>query len=64
MSVTPSFIVDSDDGKGLDVVFNGKTYHLPDGKSRVVNIRTVSGNNTLTFKGNGTVSIDYRGGCL
>lgn len=64
MSVTPSFVVKSDDGKGLDVIFNGITYHLPDGTSRVVNIRTVSGNNTLTFKGNGTVSIDYRGGCL
>lgn len=64
MSVIPTFDVDSDDGSGMDVVFNGKTYHLPDGKSRVVNIRTVSGNNTLTFKGNGTVSIDYRGGCL
>lgn len=64
MSVTPSFIVKSDNRKGMDVVFNGTTYHLKDGTSRVVNIRTVPGNNTLTFKGKGTVSIDYRGGCL
>lgn len=64
MTVTPSFIVKSDDGSGLDVTFNGSTYHLPDGTSRVVNIRTVSGENTLVFKGKGTVSIDYRGGCL
>lgn len=64
MSVTPSFIVKSDDGNGLDVTFNGTKYHLADGRSRVINIRTVSGNNTFTFTGNGTVSIDYRGGCL
>jgi hypothetical protein len=64
MSVTPSFIVKSDDGKGLKVKFNGTTYDLPDGTSRVVNIKTVEGENTLTFIGNGTVSIDYRGGCL
>lgn len=64
MAVTPSFIVSSDDGEGLDVIFNGVTYHLNDGSSRVLNIKTVSGENTLVFKGNGTVSIDYRGGCL
>lgn len=64
MSVTPSFIVASDDGSGLKVTFNGSTYNLPDGTSRVINIRTVEGENTLTFTGNGTVSIDYRGGRL
>lgn len=64
MEVTPSFIVKSDDGKGLDVEFKGTTYHLPDGTSRVINIRTVEGENTLKFTGNGTVSIEYRGGRL
>lgn len=64
MRVTPVFIVKSDDGKGLKVKFNGTTYDLPDGESRVINIQTVEGDNTLTFTGNGTVSIDYRGGCL
>lgn len=64
MAVTPSFIVKSDDGKGLKVSFNGTTYDLKDGTSRVINIRTVEGENTLTFTGKGTVSIDYRGGCL
>lgn len=64
MRVTPSFIVKSDDGNGLKVIFNGSTYDLPDGTSRVVNIQTVEGENTLKFTGNGTVSIDYRGGCL
>lgn len=64
MRVTPSFIVKSDDGTGMQVKFNGNTYSLPDGTSRVINIQTVEGENTLTFVGNGTVSIDYRGGCL
>lgn len=64
MMVTPSFTVTSNDGKGMKVKFNGTTYDLPDGTSRVVNIRTVSGENTLIFTGNGTVSIDYRGGSL
>lgn len=64
MSVVPTFIVNSDDGKGLKVKFNGVTYDLPDGSSRVINIRTIEGKNTLTFTGNGTVSIDYRGGRL
>lgn len=64
MRVTPVFIVKSDDGNGLKVKFNGATYDLPDGESRVINIQTVEGDNKLTFTGNGTVSIDYRGGCL
>lgn len=64
MTVTPIFIVNSDDGNGLKVKFNGVTYDIPDGTSRVVNIQTVEGDNTLEFIGNGTVSIDYRGGCL
>lgn len=64
MRVVPSFIVDSDDGKGLKVKFNGVTYNLPDGNSRVLNIQMVEGENKLVFTGNGTVSIDYRGGSL
>ena len=64
MAVTPSFIIKSDDGSGMSVKFNGTTYSLADGTSRVVNIRTVEGENTLTFTGNGTISVDYRGGCL
>lgn len=64
MSVIPSFIVKSDDGKGLKLEFDGTTYDLPDGTSRVVNIQTVAGRNILKFTGKGTVSVDYRGGCL
>lgn len=64
MTVTPSFIVKSSDRKGMKVTFKGTTYNLPDGTSRVINIQTVEGENTLKFTGKGTVSIDYRGGCL
>ena len=64
MRVTPSFIVKSDVGDGLKVAFNGTTYDIKDGTSRVINIQTVEGENVFTFTGRGTVSIDYRGGCL
>ena len=63
-SVVPSFAVFSDDGKGMKVEFNGNIYDLPDGISKIVNIVTKEGSNTLKFIGNGTVSIDYRGGRL
>lgn len=64
MRVTPSFIVKSNDGKGMKVKFNGVDYDLPEGTSRVVNISTKEGENIFKFTGNGTVSVDYRGGCL
>ena len=64
MKVTPSFIVTSDDGSGMNVSFNGYSYHLSDGTSRIINITTIEGENKLTFTGNGTVSIEYRGGRL
>lgn len=63
-TVVPSFIVQSDDGTGLKVKFNGTTYDLLDGTNRVLNIIIKDGTNTLYFTGNGTVSIDYRGGRL
>lgn len=63
-SVVPTFIVTSDDGSGLKVRFNSVTYDLPDGSNRVLNIVIRDGKNTLYFTGNGTVSIDYRGGRL
>src|SRR5699024_1202745 len=36
--IVPAFIVESDDGSGLKVKFNGSEYDLPDGTSRVLNI--------------------------
>lgn len=63
-AVIPSFIVKSDNGAGLVVQFNGSAYTLPDGTNRLLNIVIKDGLNTLNFFGNGTVSIDYRGGRL
>lgn len=48
----------------MQVTYNGKTYSLPDGKSKVFDIWLGEGANYLTFTGNGTVSVDYRGGSL
>lgn len=64
MSVTPSFMVKSSDKKGMKLSFNGTKYDLPDGESRIVNIRTREGDNKFTFTGNGKISVEYRGGCL
>lgn len=62
--IIPAFTVESDDGSGLKVEFNGSEYDLPDGTSRALNIVIKEGINTLNFTGNGMVSIDYRGGRL
>lgn len=64
MKVTPTFIVESDDGNGLKVSFEGNTFDLPDGTTRIINIRTGSGDNIFTFTGYGIVSVEYRGGRL
>ena len=54
----------SNDGSGMTVTFDGRTYNLSDGVNRVVNINIKQETQTLVFTGNGTVSIDYRGGRL
>ena len=64
MHSVPSFIVDSDNGTGMQVVFESETYNLQDGRNRVINIVIKEGANELTFVGQGTVSIDYHGGSL
>lgn len=63
--VVPTFTVKSDDGSGIDVKWKGTTYSLSDGTSKVANI-TFHGTTkeTLTITGNGTITIDYRGGRL
>lgn len=62
--VIPTFIVSSDDDKGMDIIFKSTTYHLPDGESSIINVETTEGDNIVTIKGNGVISIDYRGGSL
>lgn len=64
MEVVPTFTVHDTGGNGLDVTFNGVTYHLDDGDNRVPAIDLGEGDNELEFVGNGVVSVDYRGGRL
>lgn len=48
----------------MSVVHNGVTYSLPKGTTTVLGIRLTEGDNFVTFKGTGTVTIDYKGGSL
>ncbi|MGN1358654.1 MAG: mtfA protein [Bacilli bacterium] len=48
----------------MTVTFNGKSYTVPKGTSELLDIKLVQGENKLLFTGNGTISIDYRGGSL
>lgn len=60
MQVIPIFNVTGE----INVNFNGKSYNLPLGSSRILNIVIKQGNNELKFTGKGKVSVDYRGGRL
>lgn len=48
----------------MTVIFKGHTYNLVAGNNKIYDIEIVEGDNTLTFAGTGTISIDYRGGIL
>ena len=56
----PTFIASAD----MTVEFEGEVHSLKAGSQKVYGILLSEGNNVLTFKGNGTVSIDYIGGSL
>ncbi len=56
----PTFIC----SQPLTLTFKGVTYDLPVGTSKVLDVVIREGDNELVFKGNGTVSVDYRGGSL
>lgn len=58
--VSPTFIC----SEAMSVTFNGVKYELRKGRNVVYGIRLQEGDNELTFEGNGTVQIDYRGGSL
>lgn len=58
--VVPVFTTTGD----ISVEFNGNTYELPTGVSQIMNIVIKEGKNTLTFKGYGSVDVEYRGGRL
>lgn len=56
----PTFIASAE----MNVTFEGETYLLKAGEQKVYDIFFAEGENTLTFTGNGTISIDYIGGSL
>lgn len=58
--VSPTFTCST----AMTVIFDGVTYNLPKGKTQVLGIRLQYGTNYVTFKGNGTVKIEYQGGAL
>lgn len=62
--VVPNIIVESEDGKGMSVKFDGVTYNLVDGSNRILTLIIKEGINLLVFTGNGKISIDYSGGML
>lgn len=58
--VSPTFTCSA----AMTVTFEGVTYDLPVGTTTILDIRLQEGENNVTFKGNGTVQIDYKGGSL
>ena len=60
--IVPIITVTTTDSSGMDVVVNGTTYHLTDGENVKPELLVQSGEHTFTFKGNGTVTINYREG--
>lgn len=46
----------------MTLTFNKKTYAIKAGKQKMYGIRLPKGESTMTFTGNGTVTISYRGG--
>lgn len=59
MPVTPVFICSTD----MTVNFNGVSYPLKSGDNKIYDI-IIDTDITLTFKGTGTLTVDYRGGML
>lgn len=58
--VVPVFICDAE----MELSYEGETYNLPIGRSKILDIQIGEGEHYLTFKGNGKVSVDYRGARL
>lgn len=48
----------------MTVSFGGKQYSIQPGEQKVYEISIIEGDNYLVFTGDGTISIDYRGGIL
>lgn len=64
MPVVPVITIQSENGNGMDLVYNGDTYHLLEGNNRIVTMTLTAGEHRLTFNGTGVVSISFREGSL
>lgn len=60
MKVSPVMTVSNN----MVVEFNNETYELDKGENEILDIEFIEGTNKIKIIGNGTVSIDYRGGSL
>jgi hypothetical protein len=58
--VSPTFTCSA----AMKATFKDVVYNLPEGKSKVYDIRLQEGDNYITFSGKGTVQINYKGGSL
>ena len=60
MRVIPTITVSND----MTIEFENETYELVEGINRLLDIELKEGDNLVKITGNGTVTIDYRRGCL
>lgn len=60
MRVIPTITVSND----MTIEFENETFELVEGINRLLDIELKEGDNLVKITGNGTVTIDYRRGCL
>lgn len=60
MSTVPKIIASA----AMTVEYEGETYQLEAGENYLPEVEITEGEHTMTFTGNGTVSVSYRGGSL
>lgn len=62
LDVVPVFTVTT--SEALTLIYGGKSYYLPVGNTRLPEVQVGGATKILTFTGNGTLSIDFRGRSL
>lgn len=60
MATVPEIIVSA----AMNVEYEGEIYELSEGVNYIPDIEIKEGEHTMTFTGNGTVTVSYRGGSL
>ena len=64
MPIVPIITVNSENGDGIDLIYEGNRYHLSDGKNRIVTMVITAHEYIFHFEGIGVVSIEFREGSL